>query len=333
MIVHRRPDASKKIKNGDTISWTYVPLDESLYDKDKKDDGKGYPKPVKIKKDEKTGKWNKVEEDLDEAWNMSILKGMMSPELLTLLEILKRAKDFSAGHTREHDIQLYLDRMKQEHGTAFASKLLAAAKELMANSGVQHYALESVQVLDEKVLNIQQRLARARQMRRIEPKLQARHKAMQNRMADSKHLEGRARKAAMNALRKRFAGEKGANYHELSPSEKMSVDKRLEGKQALVGRIAQRLMAKVRKKEMDRVAAMHQHTNESVITPLEEKALKSGISFDVLFEVYARGIEEYNTNALESLYPGTDDQFAFDAVNSFISGGAARKLNEDLLDR
>lgn len=269
--------------------------------------------------------------DLEEGLNLSILKGMMSPELLTLLEILKRTKDFQNGRTRDHDIQSYLDMVKKEHGTAFASRLLAAAREVAANSGVQHFALESVQVIDERVLNIQQRLAKARQMRKIEPKLQAKKKITMSRMADREHLENRARKAAMNALRKKFAGEKGLHYHELSPTEKMSVDKRLEGKQALVGKIAQRLIAKIRKKEMDRVAALHQKTNESVISPLEEKAEKSGFSFDVLFEVYVRAIGEYNENALEEMYPGTDDQYAFDSVNSFISGGASRRLNEDLI--
>jgi hypothetical protein len=168
-------------------------------------------------------------------------------------------------------------------------------------------------------------------MRKNAPKLARKREMMSHRMADASHIEGRARKAAINALRKRLAGEKGAHYAELSASEKMAIDKKVEEKKGLIEKIAKRLVAKIRKKEQERVAAMHQQTQESVINPITEKSEKSGISFDVLFEVYARGIEEYNKNELETLYPGTDEQYAFDAVNSFISGGTARKLNEDLM--
>ena len=54
---------------------------------------------------------------------------------------------------------------------------------------------------------------------------------------------------------------------------------------------------------------------------LYKKSKHSGISFDILEEVYRRGfVENYN------------DQKAFDRVNSFIAGGAAAELDQDLME-
>lgn len=59
---------------------------------------------------------------------------------------------------------------------------------------------------------------------------------------------------------------------------------------------------------------------------LLEKAIKSGIKYSTLEEVYQRG-----ANAWESAESSkTSDQFAFDRVNSFIACGAAYRLDSDL---
>lgn len=50
------------------------------------------------------------------------------------------------------------------------------------------------------------------------------------------------------------------------------------------------------------------------------KAYKSGFDFEILKEVFNRGLEEGN------------DETAFNRVNSFIAGGKARKMDADLLD-
>jgi hypothetical protein len=59
---------------------------------------------------------------------------------------------------------------------------------------------------------------------------------------------------------------------------------------------------------------------------LYKKSSNSGISVDILEEVYARGYRTWNES-----FGGTPDSFAFDRVNSFISGGFAVQLDEDLL--
>lgn len=58
---------------------------------------------------------------------------------------------------------------------------------------------------------------------------------------------------------------------------------------------------------------------------LYKKSQKSGISTNVLEEVYRRGYIIWNES-----FGQTAEQFAFDRVNSFIAGGFAAELDEDL---
>lgn len=90
------------------------------------------------------------------------------------------------------------------------------------------------------------------------------------------------------------------------------------------------MVTKFSKYEPQLVFAEHQGsavrlTNEAKLS-LYKKSQKSGISTDILEEVYRRG---YNT--WSESFAGTPEQFAFDRVNSFISGGFAAKLDEDLI--
>lgn len=106
--------------------------------------------------------------------------------------------------------------------------------------------------LEEAVLTIAQRLKRAQALRRIQPKLKAARKRAEKRMADTKKLVVRARKKAIELIRNRVAGERGANYHELSASEKIQIDKLVEKRKKAIGKIAIRLLPSVRKAEMIR---------------------------------------------------------------------------------
>jgi hypothetical protein len=67
-------------------------------------------------------------------------------------------------------------------------------------------------------------------------------------------------------------------------------------------------------------------TNEAKLS-LYKKSQKSGYSTDVLEEVYRRGYRIWNES-----FGQTAEQFAFDRVNSFIAGGFAAELDDDLLE-
>jgi len=66
-------------------------------------------------------------------------------------------------------------------------------------------------------------------------------------------------------------------------------------------------------------------TNEAKLS-LYKKSQKSGITTDILEAVYVRGYRIWNES-----FGQTAEQFAFDRVNSFVAGGFAAQLDDDLL--
>jgi hypothetical protein len=123
--------------------------------------------------------------------------------------------------------------------------------------------LENEGLLNEAVLNIAQRRRRGLIMRRFKTKIMAARNRAKRKMASTGALEIRARKAAINSIRKKVAGTKGADYANLSPSEKMMIDKRVAQRHAIIGRIAQKLMPKVRKAERERFTSQNAKKNEA----------------------------------------------------------------------
>ena len=123
--------------------------------------------------------------------------------------------------------------------------------------------LENEGLLNEAVLNLAQRRRRGLIMRRFKTKIMAARNRAKRKMASTGALEIRARKAAINSIRKKVAGTKGADYANLSPSEKMMIDKRVAQRHAIIGRIAQKLMPKVRKAERERFTSQNTKKNEA----------------------------------------------------------------------
>jgi len=124
--------------------------------------------------------------------------------------------------------------------------------------------------LEEGVLSIAQRLKRAASLRRNEPRIAAARARAMKRMAGNQKLIARARKKAIMSIRKRVAGDKGVNYHDLSPSEKIQIDKLVEKRKKSITKIAMRLLPSVRKAEMVRF----QHVNSGAATAVPVKATK-----------------------------------------------------------
>jgi len=116
--------------------------------------------------------------------------------------------------------------------------------------------------LDEYVLSYAQRRKRALVMRKYERKMEAARERLKNRIASNQKLAVRARKKAIELIRKRVAGERGANYADLSPSEKIMIDQKVEKRKGAIAKIAARLLPKVRKAELQRVASLHQQKED-----------------------------------------------------------------------
>ena len=107
-------------------------------------------------------------------------------------------------------------------------------------------------ILLERVLDIAQRRAIGRRMKRHAKKNARIRLRKSKRLADKATIEKRSRKEAIKVIRKIVGGANGENYNSLGASQKIQIDKKVEKKKALVDRIAKRLVKKVRKKEVER---------------------------------------------------------------------------------
>jgi nicotinic acid mononucleotide adenylyltransferase len=145
-------------------------------------------------------------------------------------------------------------------------KLQRLSKEVydMVRSGMKiAEELEAEGLLSEAVLNLAQRRKRGLIMRKYKGKIAAARNRAKRRMASTDKLASRARKAAIRSIRSKVAGSKGADYANLSPSEKMMIDKRVAKRQKAIERIARKLMPSVRKAEIARLRSQNTSKNEA----------------------------------------------------------------------
>jgi hypothetical protein len=139
--------------------------------------------------------------------------------------------------------------------------------------------LEALGLLDEAVLSLQQRRQRALTMRKFKNKIKlARQKSMRKAATMAK-LKNRARKKAINIIRAKVAGKKGANYSQLSPGEKMMIDKRVAKKKAVINKIAKRMIPQLRKLDLQRLNSKKSQKEEF------EAMLSLDEQFELMFEV------------------------------------------------
>ena len=138
--------------------------------------------------------------------------------------------------------------------------------------------LEALGLLDEAVLTLQQRRKRALTMRKFKNKIKlARQKSMRK-AATMEKLKNRARKKAINIIRAKVAGKKGANYNQLSPGEKMMIDKRVAKKKAVINKIAKRMIPTLRKLDLQRLSGKKVNEEFESMLSLDEQ-------FELTFEV------------------------------------------------
>lgn len=152
------------------------------------------------------------------------------------------------------------DSAKFKSGLPSALKSLAPEIMDMVRAGLQvKEELDAINAeLSEAVLSLSQRRKKAMVMRRYKNKIKVARERAKRKMASREKLTARSRRAAVKILRKRVAGQKGAAYASLSASDKAQIDKRVQQKKALIGKIAQRLLPKVRKAELTRLRNSHQ---------------------------------------------------------------------------
>lgn len=104
-----------------------------------------------------------------------------------------------------------------------------------------------------EALDASQRRARGRLMKRLAPKIARKRKLLMKRKASTEKLETRARKAAINVLRKKML--KDRSYDSLTPAAKEKVDEKIAKKKAVIDKLAKKLLPKIKKAEKERIAS------------------------------------------------------------------------------
>jgi nicotinic acid mononucleotide adenylyltransferase len=148
-------------------------------------------------------------------------------------------------------------------------KLKNSAKEIYDSvregMGIMEDILEVdlTEDLDEerKPLTIAQRRKRGMVMKRFKTKIKMAREKAKRRMASTDKLKQRAKRKARNIIRDRLM--KSKSYSEMTPSEKIALDKRLMRiSPAAINRIAVKQLPMVRKAEIQRLSDLHKVKNE-----------------------------------------------------------------------
>lgn len=104
----------------------------------------------------------------------------------------------------------------------------------------------------EEALDMAQRRARARMMKKYKSKIVMGRKRAMRKTADLDRLKKRARKQAINTVFKKLA--KGEDKADLPPARRQEIEKRMEKMKPRIDKIARKLLPQVRKKEQLRRA-------------------------------------------------------------------------------
>lgn len=217
--------------------------------------------------------------------------------------------------------------------------------------------------LQEAVLTIAQRRKRAILLKRRSPRIQRQKIIALKRFATEKALKRRSQNLARELVRARFAGKRGASYRSLSTSDKIAVDRQIQGKERLVKALAARLYQRVRKREMLRISRVragikrpvgkqrtgmvassyeNQHTGDALfenlfnkvicekygvdtkqLSSFTEKSKKSGTPLLEILESFSAGKSNWTETN-----PNTPEQLGFNNVNALVAK-FRKQLEED----
>jgi hypothetical protein len=108
-----------------------------------------------------------------------------------------------------------------------------------------------IEYLIEKPLTPKQRMQRSRLMKRLAPRMAMKRKITMKRKANPEKIKARAEKQARDIIRKKLL--KDVDYNSLGFAQKISLDKRVEKKKAVIKKIAKKLIPKIKKDELERL--------------------------------------------------------------------------------
>lgn len=129
-------------------------------------------------------------------------------------------------------------------------------------------------------------------------------------------------------IKKVIADRLNCLYDELNENQKNIINDLINENRNLIKLVAKDILDEVREKELKRNKSLQnfiEHKKKRNYDVIKEKANQANIKFEILHEVYLRGLQmKHNKNK-------TIEQVAFDRINSFINKGYSYKyLDKDL---
>jgi len=115
---------------------------------------------------------------------------------------------------------------------------------------------QNLRPVNERVINMMQRVRRGAMMRRRESILKLKKAIARMHPHSKKQLAAKSKAIAKDVVRARFAGKRGTSYHTMSIADKIQVDRQIDPKTKLIHRIAARLMPRLRAADVRRLAAV-----------------------------------------------------------------------------
>jgi hypothetical protein len=188
---------------------------------------------------------------------------------------------------------------------------------------VDKKAVQSEETLIERVVSMMQRRKRALQMKRSKPRITRARNIKRTRLATQDQLMRRAMRMAKTMLRKRAAGARGANYNNLSPAQKMNIDRQIEPRTKNIKAIATRLMPRVKAGEMKRLNAVRTHKSTKGVYGNVQNLTQSYEPV-IYSKLLGEKISREDLNAMFSMYEGfVSSALAPVRLATKIVGGAA----------
>jgi predicted kinase len=139
------------------------------------------------------------------------------------------------------------------HGTA----MNMAKKQHKVAEG--KFTSELTRQLQLEVLNMSQRRKIGMRMKRLAKKIARTKERKKRRMKDPRALKTKAQKQARLVLFKKMSG--GKSQGELSIGSRIAIGKKLDKKKGAIAKLAKKLMPKVKKQEIERLAKFKQKQN------------------------------------------------------------------------
>ena len=183
--------------------------------------------------------------------------------------------------------------------------------------------VQSEETLIERVVSMMQRRKRALQMKRRKPRITRARNIKRTRLATQDQLMRRAMRIAKTMLRKRAAGARGANYSNLSPAQKMNIDRQVEPRTKNLKAMATRLMPRIKAGEMKRLNAVRTHKSTKGVYGNVQN-LTQGYQPVIYSKLLGERVTSEDLNAMFSMYEGfVSSALAPVRLATKIVGGAA----------